>query len=189
MTVMDRQGIVRWLRESDDARLAELWRMADRIRRRHVGGEVHLRGLVEFSNHCIRLCSYCGLRAANRGLKRYRMSEAEIIDCVRQAVALGYGTVVLQSGEDPGVDADRMAALIRRIKAETPLAVTLSLGERTDEELAACAGPGPTGTSCASRPRTGRCTSGSTRRGPARSAIGWRSCGRSGSWATRWGAA
>ena len=30
-----------------------------------------------------------------------------------------------------------MARLIRRIKAETPLAVTLSLGERSDEELAA----------------------------------------------------
>ena len=30
-----------------------------------------------------------------------------------------------------------MADLVRRIKAETPLAVTLSLGERDDEELAA----------------------------------------------------
>ncbi|MCD4727675.1 MAG: hypothetical protein K8R46_08435, partial [Pirellulales bacterium] len=51
-------------------------------------------------------------------------------------VEFGYGTVVLQSGEDPQLTGRRMTGLIRRIKAETPLAVTLSLGERDDDELA-----------------------------------------------------
>ena len=37
----------------------------------------------------------------------------------------------------PELTGPRIAALVRRIKTETPLAVTLSLGERTDEELAA----------------------------------------------------
>ncbi len=60
-----------------------------------------------------------------------------------------------------------MAGLVRRIKAETPLAVTLSLGERDDDELAAWRRPGPTATCCGSRPPTAACTSGSTRRGPA----------------------
>ena len=54
-----------------------------------------------------------------------------------KAVQYGYGTVVLQSGEDPGLTCDWMAHLIRWIKSETPLAVTLSLGEREDGELAA----------------------------------------------------
>jgi len=133
---MQRPEIVSWLRETDPARLAELWRRADDVRQRHVGGEVHLRGLVELSNHCVRLCAYCGLRAPHTELKRYRMSDAEIMACARQAVALGYGTVVLQSGEDPGLEAGRMASLVRTIKRDTPLAVTLSLGERTDDELA-----------------------------------------------------
>ena len=108
--------------------------MADNARQRNVGGEVYLRGLIEFSNYCIRLCKYCGLRAANTGLTRYRMSEDEILQCARQAVSFGYGTVVLQSGEDPGVTADWIGGVIRRIKTETSLAVTLSLGERTDED-------------------------------------------------------
>ena len=30
------------------------------------------------------------------------MTDEEILACVRQAVEFGYGTVVLQSGEDPG---------------------------------------------------------------------------------------
>ena len=71
---MDRQEIMDWLRTEDGQRLEELWRRADKVRREHVGNEVHLRGLVEISNHCVRQCGYCGLRAGHTDLKRYRMS-------------------------------------------------------------------------------------------------------------------
>jgi biotin synthase len=133
---LPRAEIVSWLRESDEARLEELWRRADLVRQESVGGEVYLRGLIEVSNHCIRLCGYCGLRVDNRDLPRYRMTADEIMACVQEAVDFGYGTVVLQAGEDPGISAEWMAALVRRIKAESPLAVTLSLGERERDELA-----------------------------------------------------
>ncbi|MBN2216829.1 MAG: [FeFe] hydrogenase H-cluster radical SAM maturase HydE [Pirellulales bacterium] len=129
--------ILAWLCETDPARLVELWRNADETRRRHVGDEVHLRGLVEISNHCTRFCGYCGLRAGNRRIERYRMSKDEIFAAACRAVDLGYGTIVLQSGEDPDITVAWMDRLIRRVKAETPLAVTLSLGERTPDELAA----------------------------------------------------
>jgi biotin synthase len=131
-----REEILAWLYETDSFRLAELWRRADATRQCFVGGEVYLRGLVEFSNCCVRLCAYCGLRAPNSEVTRYRMSADEILECARQAVSFGYGTVVLQSGEDPGVTADWLAEVVRRIKSETPLAVTLSVGERDDAELA-----------------------------------------------------
>lgn len=127
--------ILSWLRESDEARLADLWRHADDTRQKYVGGDVHLRGLIEISNCCIRLCGYCGLRAPNQSVQRYRMTHEEIVTCVRQGVAMGYGTVVLQAGEDPGITAEAMSNLVRFIKSETPLAVTLSLGERTEAEL------------------------------------------------------
>jgi len=52
-------------------------------------------------------------------------------------VRFGYGTVVLQAGEDYCITTPWMSDVIRRIKGETPLAVTLSLGERRDKELAA----------------------------------------------------
>ncbi len=97
---------------------------------------MQLRGLIEFSNRCVRQCSYCGLRAPNQRLRRYRMSLDEIKACVGDAVRFGYGTVVLQSGEDPTLPADWVAALVQWVKAETALAVTLSLGERSEEDLA-----------------------------------------------------
>jgi biotin synthase len=132
---MHHAEILSWLREADESRLQSLWQRADLARQQHVGGEVHLRGLIELSNHCIRLCGYCGLRAANRNLGRYRMTPDEVLQCASLARQYGYGTVVLQSGEDPGLGAELVADLVRRIKTETGLAVTLSLGEREADEL------------------------------------------------------
>jgi biotin synthase len=129
--------MLRWLGERDEVALEELWRRADEARRTHVGDEVHLRGLVEISSHCRRGCHYCGLRADRRGLERYRLTVEEIVDCARLALRLGYGTVVLQAGEDPRLDGDRVSEIVRAIKGETGLAISLSLGERTTEELAA----------------------------------------------------
>ncbi|HKI37731.1 MAG TPA: [FeFe] hydrogenase H-cluster radical SAM maturase HydE [Gemmataceae bacterium] len=133
---MNRGEILAWLREDDKTRLQSLWGRADALRQEQAGDAVHLRGLVEFSNHCARRCMYCGLRAGNRKLPRYRLTAEQVLECARQAAGLGYGTVVLQSGEDPGLDVAWMAGLIGRIKSETGLAVTLSLGERVPGELA-----------------------------------------------------
>ncbi len=133
---MDHRQRLNWLRETDEQRLAELWRTADAVRRAHVGDAVHLRGLVEFSNYCARQCHYCGLRADNQAVQRYRMSADEILECARLAQSLGYGTVVLQSGEDYGTTGEWLAGVIRRIKSETSVAVTLSVGERSQAELA-----------------------------------------------------
>jgi len=134
---MDRAAVTGWLRETDPARLDLLWKAADEVRRDNVGDEVHLRGLIEVSNFCVRRCGYCGIRLENRAIDRYRMTDDEILACARMAVSLRYGTVVLQAGEDYGLTRDGIATIVRRIKTETSLAVTLSLGERPDEDLAA----------------------------------------------------
>jgi biotin synthase len=134
---MRKEEILSWLKIDDENLLEELWRMADDARRVNVGDEVHLRGLIEVSNICARDCGYCGIRSGNECVRRYRMTIEEIMECVRLAVGFGYGTVVLQSGEDYGISMQWMSELIRRIKSETELAVTLSLGEREDDELQA----------------------------------------------------
>lgn len=134
---MNLPDIVKWLREEDEGRLEELWHQADDVRRKHVGDAVHLRGLIEISNYCVRQCGYCGLRAGHRELERYRMSEEEILQCAREAREYGYGTVVMQAGEDYGITREWMSGIVGRIKKEVGLAVTLSLGERPDEDLRA----------------------------------------------------
>jgi biotin synthase len=133
---LDLRTLAAWLREAEAGPLGRLFAEADRVRRANVGDEVHLRGLCEISSHCARHCTYCGLRAPNRALERYRMTIDEIRESALVALRLGYGTVVLQSGEDDGLDVPALAALVRELRSTTPLAVTLSLGERTEEELA-----------------------------------------------------
>ncbi|NIA28478.1 MAG: [FeFe] hydrogenase H-cluster radical SAM maturase HydE [Actinobacteria bacterium] len=132
---MTKQDIIQWLKEEDEDRLKKLWRQADKVRQENVGDEVHLRGLIEFSNYCIRRCGYCGLTADNKDVQRYRMSADEIIACAHEAVQYDYGTVVLQSGEDYGIKRDWLTNVVRCIKTETPLAVTLSVGERSYDDL------------------------------------------------------
>jgi biotin synthase len=134
---LDRQTIERWLRVEDDETLQSLYRDADEVRRANVGDQVHLRGLVEVSNHCVRRCGYCGLNASNRNIQRYRMTLGEISGCAARAKDLGYGTVVLQAGEDYGLSRDWIVDVVRTIKRQTGLAVTLSLGERPYEDLCA----------------------------------------------------
>ena len=105
------------------------WQEACHLRRLYWGNQVFLRGIVEFSNYCQQNCQYCGLRCANTRITRYRLDYETIYDCARRIHALGIGTVVLQSGEDPACNPVDIARLIERIKA-LGLAVTLSLGSR-----------------------------------------------------------
>jgi biotin synthase len=137
LDALDHDTIAGWLRERDPAALERLWARADGVRAAHVGEAVHLRGLIEISNHCVRHCLYCGIRACSDGITRYRMTADEILECAREAKRLGYGTVVMQSGEDPGLTREFIANVVRAIKTETGLAITLSLGEREDDDLRA----------------------------------------------------
>jgi biotin synthase len=108
----------------------ELFAAADKVRKEQVGDEIFLRGIIEFSNHCERNCLYCGLRKGNSKLSRYRMSEDEIIATAEQIKNTGIPTVVLQSGEDSFCSQDIVCRLIERIRKETDLIITLSIGER-----------------------------------------------------------
>ena len=113
-----------------------IYETADRMRQERMGQDVYLRGIIEFSNICKNRCLYCGISIKNKDVKRYRMSDDEIVNTAHNATKWGCGTVVLQSGEDPLFSTDQMCTLLRRIKAETGLAVTLSVGVLSRSDLA-----------------------------------------------------
>lgn len=115
---------------------SEVYARADDVRQAVLGSDVHLRGLIEFSNICRNDCLYCGIRRGNKGVKRYRMDDDELVETARRAVDIGFQTIVLQSGEDLHYDADRMCRIIERIKA-MDVALTLSIGEREYSEYRA----------------------------------------------------
>jgi biotin synthase len=115
----------------------DIFTAADRVRKQQMGNEIFLRGIIEFSNFCERNCLYCGLRKSNDKLSRYRMSEDEIIATAKQIKKTGVPTVVLQSGEDSFYSQDIVCRMIERIRKETDLIITLSIGERALDDYKA----------------------------------------------------
>ena len=129
MAALNKNEIIELLNSNSD----ELFLTADTARHENVGDEVHLRGLIEFSNICKRNCFYCGLRRDNKKIERYRLDEDEIIKTAKYGAGLGYKTVVLQSGEDDFFNVKKLSKIIEEIK-KFDVAVTLSIGEKTKEE-------------------------------------------------------
>ncbi len=124
------------LETQDVAAEQALFAAADHVRRAQMGEGVHLRALIEFSNYCRNACHYCGLRAPNQKLTRYRMTPEEIVQAAQNAAQQGFKTIVLQSGEDITFTRERLAEIIREIK-KLGVAVSLCVGERPFEDYAA----------------------------------------------------
>jgi biotin synthase len=114
-----------------------LFKKANQVRHQFVGDEVHLRGVIGFSNFCEENCIYCGLREDNFSLPRYRMNPDEIINTAKIIANEGIYTIMLQSGVDSFYDADMISYIIYSIKQNANIAVTLSIGERRFDEYKA----------------------------------------------------
>lgn len=100
---------------------------------KYYGKTVFFRALIEISSYCRRNCYYCGIRAGNKKALRYRMDEESILMQAEIAYAMGFRTVVMQGGEDPHMSDDMIASVVRQIKTKFDIAVTLSLGEKSEE--------------------------------------------------------
>lgn len=93
------------------------------------GKEVLLRGLIEYSNSCALDCHYCGIRASNAKVLRYRLEPDGLVEAARRAWDAGLRSLVLQGAEDPEYPPGRLATCVERIKKACPgAAVTLSCG-------------------------------------------------------------
>jgi biotin synthase len=96
---------------------------------------VYLRGLIEFTNHCVLDCHYCGIRKSNTAATRYRLSIEQVVELARAGWDYGLKTFVLQGGEDPWFTPERVAEVVEGVKKVTDGqgAITLSVGIRSRE--------------------------------------------------------
>lgn len=127
-------GQYRLLLECDPSDSIALQSLARETALSVFGNGIFVRGLIEISSHCRNNCLYCGIRAGNAKVRRYRLDREQILDCCSRGYSLGLRTFVLQGGEDPVQNDAWLEDLIRSIKAEHPdCTVTLSLGERSED--------------------------------------------------------
>ena len=115
--------------------LAEyLFAHARAVRHQNYGRDVYVRGLIEFTNYCKNDCYYCGIRRGNQEVRRYRLSQQEILQCCVTGYELGFRTFVLQGGEDGFYTDEKMEEIVRGIRSGFPdCAITLSIGEKSYE--------------------------------------------------------
>ncbi len=129
-----KEDIIVLLNAKPGSEQQQLFSLAEKIRVKHHGNEVHLRGIIEFSNYCRNDCLYCGLRRSNKNVARYRMTPEEVLKAAAEAISLGFNTIVLQSGEDGWYDIDTLCTMVSEIKNIKNVAITLSIGERSKED-------------------------------------------------------
>jgi biotin synthase len=109
---------------------------AAEVKKAFVGNKVFFRGLIEYSNYCVKNCFYCGIRSGNGRYARYEMTDDEVIQAARYAWENRFASIVLQSGErkdEPFIS--KIEQLISDIQAmaRNELHITLSLGEQKPE--------------------------------------------------------
>ncbi len=129
-----KENIIKLLDEKDQNRVQQLYDDAFRTKIDNVGNKVYLRGLVEITNICRKNCLYCGIRRDNPSNDRYEIDIEDVIPAARFAYEQGYGSMVIQGGERHDKKfRDKITSIlkeVRKISSESPLGITLSLGEQ-----------------------------------------------------------
>ena len=127
-----REEIIRLLKvEGEERKL--LFSKSAEVKEKYIGKKVWFRGLIEFSNVCGKDCLYCGIRKGNKNLKRYNLSDEEILAAAKFAFDNNYGSIALQSGEiESPAFTKRVIKLLNNIKKLSggKIGITLSVGEQ-----------------------------------------------------------
>lgn len=98
------------------------------VRARGFGRTVFVRAVVEISNFCRENCGYCAMRRDNRGLARFRLSADEVFEEIQAALPDAVTDLNIQAGEDPRAVREVAIPLVRRLREETSLGLSLCLG-------------------------------------------------------------
>ena len=95
---------------------------ADDLRRRTVGDVVTyiINRNINFTNVCIKHCTFCAFSRGHREEEAYYLPEEEILRRAREAWEMGATEVCIQAGLPPKMKGDYYIELARAIKKELP---------------------------------------------------------------------
>jgi biotin synthase len=111
----------------------DLHRRAALATRARFGREVFVRAVVEVSNFCRENCTYCGMRRDNRELHRFRARHEQLAELLVQHRPASVTDINIQAGEDPVAVREVVLPLIRTLRRETSLGVSVCLGTLSPE--------------------------------------------------------
>jgi len=132
MIKMNKKELVKLL-NSEGNKQKNLFEKARDITNNSVSKKIYFRSLIEFSNICKNDCFYCGIRKSNTNVKRYLMTEDEVLESADWSYKAGFRSMVLQSGEQKNKNfVDYVCSVTSKIKNKYPdVGITLCVGEQT----------------------------------------------------------
>lgn len=108
------------------------------------GRRVFLRAVVEVSNFCRENCTYCGMRRDNKTLSRLRARHDELADLLINHRPESVTDVNIQSGEDPVAVREVVLPLVKQLRKETNLGISVCLGTLSEPLFAELQAAGAT---------------------------------------------
>jgi biotin synthase len=96
------------------------------------GRRVFIRAVVEVSNFCRENCAYCGMRRDNKNLARFRARHDQLAELLIHHRPSSVTDVNIQAGEDPVAVREVVLPLIKTLRRETPLGISVCLGSLND---------------------------------------------------------
>lgn len=133
------KALTEMLAITDQAEMDALFARARAVRAETSGDIVYLRGLIEVSNICSKDCFYCGIRAGNHDIARYKLSFNDVMNACRWADENHMGSVVIQSGErNDKAYIDWIERVIHGVREVSGgrLRITLAVGEQITDVYA-----------------------------------------------------
>jgi len=117
---------------AQDAKQEAFHESAAAATRKEFGKDVFVRAVVEVSNFCRENCHYCGMRRDNRDLHRFRARHEQLAKLLVDHRPASVTDVNIQAGEDPVAVREIVLPLIKTLKRETSLVISVCLGTLSD---------------------------------------------------------
>ena len=141
MTVNSRKEILEILRMPDGRFAEQIMPEAEKTAERMFSRTLRVTSMMGYTNICKNNCLYCGMRAGNPSLQRYRIPPDQVTAAFLKAADLGYGRAFLIAGEDPLYGFDNLLSIVSALKARG-MYISLACGEYGKDRFEALADAG-----------------------------------------------
>ena len=128
MNISTKQEILDILNMPEEQFRQDVQALADAERERIFGSRIRVTAMMGFTNICKNQCLYCGMRAGNTGVPRYRIAPDQVTALAEDALNHGYGRLFLVSGEDPKYGFENLLRIVSPLKKKG-MFISLACGE------------------------------------------------------------
>ncbi len=136
MSITTKAEILELLGMPQTQYLAEVAPKAREVHRLQNGNRLTATAMLGYSNICKNHCLYCGMRADNTKVPRYRLAPDKVLAAISAAYQEGFRRIFLISGEDPQYGFSNLLHIVSGAKALGMEWVSLACGEYARNQYA-----------------------------------------------------